>query len=58
MMNYVDFKEYVQSFGVWKTKPATMIKKVAEAQGLRGAFQELFAGTYEESENWKEDLSP
>lgn len=37
---------------IWDTKPATMIKKVAEAQGLRGAFQELFAGTYEESEDW------
>ena len=32
-----------------------MIKKVAEAQGLRGSFQELFAGTYEESENWEAD---
>tara|TARA_Y100000310_G_scaffold337443_1_gene424525 strand:- start:5821 stop:6981 length:1161 start_codon:yes stop_codon:yes gene_type:complete len=52
--NYVDLKEYVQPHGVWKDKPATMIKKVAEAQGLRGSFQELFAGTYEESENWEE----
>lgn len=40
---------------LWDTKPATMIKKVAEAQGLRATFQELFAGTYEESENWQED---
>lgn len=40
---------------IWDLKPATMIKKVAEAQGLRGAFQELFAGTYEESENWQMD---
>jgi phage recombination protein Bet len=54
-VTYVDLKEYVQSFGVWKTKPATMIKKVAEAQGLRASFQELFAGTYEESEQWQED---
>lgn len=54
MMNYVELKEYVQKFGVWTTKPATMIKKVAEAQGLRGAFQELFAGTYEESEDWQD----
>jgi phage recombination protein Bet len=51
--NYVEYKEYKQPFGVWIQKPATMIKKVAEAQGLRGAFQELFAGTYEESENWE-----
>jgi len=38
----------------WDEKPATMIKKVAEAHGLRGAFQELFGGTYEESEKWDE----
>lgn len=38
---------------LWDSKPATMIKKVAEAQGLRGSFQELFAGTYEESEQWE-----
>lgn len=44
---YWDMKETI-----WDTKPATMIKKVAEAQWLRGAFQELFAGTYDESENW------
>lgn len=54
-VTFVDLKEYVQAFGVWKTKPATMIKKVAEAQGLRASFQELFAGTYEESENWQDD---
>lgn len=35
---------------IWDSKPATMIKKVAEAQGLRWSFQELFAWTYEESE--------
>ncbi len=40
---------------LWDTKPSTMIKKVAEAQGLRASFQELFAGTYEESENWNEE---
>lgn len=54
-VTYVDLKEYEQKFGVWATKPATMIKKVAEAQGLRASFQELFAGTYEESEQWQED---
>ena len=34
-----------------------MIKKVAEAQVLRMTFQDLFAGTYDESEEWetKED---
>ncbi len=48
----------MQKFGVWVGKPATMIKKVAEAQGLRASFQELFAGTYEESENWKDTPAP
>ena len=43
---------------LWDTKPATMIKKVAEAQGLRWAFQELFAGTYEESEEIIEEQKP
>jgi phage recombination protein Bet len=54
-ITFVELKEYVQKFGVWTTKPATMIKKVSEAQGLRASFQELFAGTYEESEQWQED---
>jgi len=50
--------EYMQPHGVWKTKPETMSNKVAEAQGLRGSFQELFAGTYEESENWEKPAVP
>ena len=32
-----------------------MIKKVAEAQALRGAFQGVFKGTYDESEQWKQE---
>jgi len=44
---------------LWDSKPATMIKKVAEAQTLRMAFQEVFAGTYDESEQWeKETIHP
>lgn len=54
-ITWVSLSEYKQNFGVWTTKPATMIIKVAEAQGLRASFQELFAGTYEESEAWKDD---
>lgn len=50
MFNFVDIKEYNTNQSVWKQKPATMIKKVAEAQWLRGTFQELFAWTYDESE--------
>ena len=46
----VDFDEYNQGQSNWKTKPKTMLKKVAEAQGLRAAFQGVFAGTYDESE--------
>lgn len=54
VVTFVPLSEYKQNFGVWTTKPATMIKKVAEAQGLRASFQELFAGTYEESEEWEQ----
>jgi len=51
---FVDMKEYNKGQSVWKEKPATMIKKVAEAQGLRMAFQELFSGTYDEAEAWND----
>jgi phage recombination protein Bet len=49
-----DGKNYNAKETLWDSKPATMIKKVAEAQALRMAFQELFAGTYDESEQWEE----
>lgn len=52
---FVEFKEYNTGKSVWSAKPATMIKKVAEAQGLRGAFQGTFAGTYDESEQWEDN---
>lgn len=58
IFNYVELAEYNKFQSVWKEKPATMIKKVAEAQALRMAFQELFAGTYHEYENWNEDKRP
>lgn len=51
---FVELKEYSTGKSLWATKPSTMIKKVAEAQGLRMTFQELFAGTYDESENWND----
>lgn len=51
---FVKFSEYTTNQSLWSKKPETMIKKVAEAQGLRMAFQSLFSGTYEESENWRE----
>lgn len=49
---FVTVAEYNTKQNVWNQKPATMIKKVAEAQALRMAFQELFLGTYDESEKW------
>lgn len=49
----VKMSEYDKGFSNWQKMPETMIKKVAEAQGLRGAFQGLFAGTYDESEQWE-----
>ncbi len=50
---FVPFNEYNRGFSNWKNMPETMIKKVAEAQGLRGAFQGTFKGTYDESEMWE-----
>lgn len=47
---FVTLKEYNSGRSVWSTKPETMIKKVAEAQALRMAFQELFAGSYGDGE--------
>ena len=52
MYQRVSLKEYSSGKSLWSSKPETMIKKVAEAQALRMAFQELFAGTYAEEENW------
>lgn len=44
--------EYNQNTPIWKEKKETMIKKVAESQGLRMAWQGKYAGTYDESEDW------
>lgn len=55
---FVELKEYTTGKSLWNAttgKPATMIKKVAEAQGLKSAFQELFAGTYSEYEEFTND---
>ncbi len=59
MFTFVELSEYIQPWKngkktVWDSKPATMIKKVAEAQWLRWAFQELFWWTYDESEDWND----
>lgn len=47
---FVELNEYNTKKSVWSGKPATMIKKVAEAQCLRMAFQELLGGTHHEFE--------
>ncbi|PZM83071.1 phage recombination protein Bet [Candidatus Gracilibacteria bacterium] len=56
IFNYVDFEEYNTGMSKWKTSPKTMIKKVAEAQTLRMVFDELLEGTYDESENYTQEV--
>jgi hypothetical protein len=46
----VYFDEYVSSRGIWKTKPRTMIAKVAEMHALRMACPEEMAQMYVEEE--------
>jgi phage recombination protein Bet len=50
MYVFVEVKEYTTGKSVWGSKPATMIKKVAESQCLRACFQDLLGGTYGEEE--------
>lgn len=50
---WVTMDEYNLKQGIWNSKPATMIKKVAEAQALRQAFHGL-AGTYSDAEDFTE----
>lgn len=50
---FAELREYNTNKSVWVGKPATMIKKVAEAQALKAAFQELFSGTYSEYEQYE-----
>lgn len=47
---FAELKEYSTGKSVWSSKPATMIKKVAESQCLRACFQDLLGGTYGEEE--------
>jgi len=52
----VSFEEYVgrkssgEINGQWKSKPATMIRKVAVVQALREAFPDVFQGLYAQEE--------
>lgn len=47
---FVELAEYDLNHSQWKTKKATMIKKVAECQALRMADSCAFGGTYGEDE--------
>lgn len=51
----VTMEEYSLPQSLWKTKPETMIKKVAEAQALRQSFQEVLSGTYSDAEMPQEE---
>lgn len=46
----VKLEDYDKKHSNWSTMKETMIKKVAESQALRAAFQDTFAGTYSEDE--------
>lgn len=46
----VALEEYSSGFSNWKSKPATMIEKVAVAQCLREAFPNEYQGLYSEDE--------
>lgn len=53
----VTMDEYNLKQGLWTNKPETMIKKVAEAQAMRQAFQEVLSGTYSDAE-LPQEVSP
>lgn len=46
----VSMEEYIGTGPLWKTKPSTMIRKVALVQALREAFPEEFEGLYSQEE--------
>lgn len=46
----VSLDEYDQHRSLWKTKPATMIRKVALVQALREAYPGAYGGVYDSSE--------
>lgn len=47
---FVRYDEYKRNNRMWKNKPLTMLKKVAEGQLLRAMFQGILGGTYMEGE--------
>lgn len=61
---WVKLSEYSTGKSLWNPqtgKPETMIKKVAECQGLRACFQDLLGGTYSQEEMERDgikDITP
>lgn len=53
----VPLSEYNTGDNVWKYKPETMIKKVAESQALTAAFPELLGGIYDDVEQTSMDAA-
>jgi len=53
--SYVLLSEYDQHQSLWNKKKFWLIKKVAIAQAHRAAFLSDFSGTYDESEQWKDE---
>ena len=51
----VGLKEYDKGQANWKTKPCTMIEKVAVSQALRAAFPKDYAGLYIEEEAGRQE---
>lgn len=57
---WVKLSEYSTGKSLWNPatgKPETMIKKVAECQGLRACFQDLLGGTYSQEEMEREEIT-
>lgn len=57
---WVKLSEYSTGKSLWNPqsgKPETMIKKVAECQGLRACFQDLLGGTYSQEEMERDQVT-
>ncbi len=53
----VSLAEYTKNQGEWKTKPETMIQKVAEVSALRMAFPDELGGVYGEEERPVQEIA-
>lgn len=50
MKAVVALSEYDSGKSLWRSKPATMVRKTAVVQALREAYSSAFAGLYDEAE--------